>query len=263
MARWLNRHNTYRELVTEHLDGVIDETGAATLRRHLESCSECATELREQSAVRNLLRAEPLVEVPRSFALPCAPRREAAQRASGIIGWAGGGMTAALRGMQVATASAALVLVALIALNVADTGPTRSPIAAPQPEAADAVVPESLSAAAPTLEPDDGGQSTEMAAAAGEEMAPGSLAPEPVVPPVADSTPMPIDEQSRVSQLPDDTSVPMAAPGLDVAPEVAPAGAPVESSRSTLDWALLALGAATAALALGVVALTWSLRRPA
>jgi anti-sigma factor RsiW len=113
-----NRHTAYEQLVTEHVDGLLDEAGEAKLRQHLATCASCAVEVREQQAVRTLLTAQPMVAVPRSFALPYAPR-QAATDESRETGW--------LRGMQVATATAALVLVTLVGVNVVDPTGNASP----------------------------------------------------------------------------------------------------------------------------------------
>lgn len=106
-----NNHARYEALVTEHLDGLLDATGEAKLREHLASCAECAAEVAEQKALLAVLRAEPLVEAPRSFALPYAPRTVEApvSRVSKL-----------LRSMQVATAAAALVLVFLVGINIVE-----------------------------------------------------------------------------------------------------------------------------------------------
>ena len=114
-----NRHSAYKQLVSAHLDGQLDAAGEASLEKHLASCETCAVEIREQSAVRNLLRAQPLVNVPRSFALPYAPTR-AVDPEPGLAARAG----SLLRGMQVATATAAVVLVALIGVSIVGPGAT-------------------------------------------------------------------------------------------------------------------------------------------
>jgi len=54
----------------EHLDGRLDEAGEAEFQAHVKSCAACQVELRELGAVRAVLRAQPMVEPPRSFALP-------------------------------------------------------------------------------------------------------------------------------------------------------------------------------------------------
>ena len=107
-----SRHTAYERLVTEHVDGVLDTAGEARLQQHLATCESCVVEMREQQAVRSLLRTEALVPTPRSFALPYAPRQAAGD--SRVTAW--------LRPMQVATATAAVVLVALVVLFMVATG---------------------------------------------------------------------------------------------------------------------------------------------
>ena len=114
-----SRHTAYERLVTEHVDGVLDTAGEARLQQHLATCESCVVEMREQQAVRSLLRAEALVPATRSFALSYAPRQAAAGD-SRVTAW--------LRPMQVATATAAVVLVALVGVSVVDqAGGERAP----------------------------------------------------------------------------------------------------------------------------------------
>ena len=105
------RRREYEELVTRHLDGLLDAAGEARLQEVLDADSTLAAEARELEAVRALLRAEPLVEVPRSFALPYAPARVVDRPRPGALRW-----------MQAATATAALVLVALIGTDLVGLG---------------------------------------------------------------------------------------------------------------------------------------------
>ena len=110
------RRREYEELVTRHLDGVLDAAGEARLQEVLDADPARAAEAREIEAVRALLHAEPLVEPPRSFALPYAPARVADRP-----------RPAALRWMQAATATAALVFVALIGTDLAGLGAPGGP----------------------------------------------------------------------------------------------------------------------------------------
>ncbi|MCH8974791.1 MAG: hypothetical protein IH869_06920 [Chloroflexi bacterium] len=97
----------YEELVTRHLDGVLDAAGETRLQDLLDADPALAAEARELEAVTAVLRAEPLVEPPRSFALPYAPARVLAAPRPGPLRW-----------MQAATATAALVLVTLIGVDL-------------------------------------------------------------------------------------------------------------------------------------------------
>lgn len=255
-----NRHSTYEMLLTEHIDGVISAADDAKLTQHLSTCADCAVDLREQSQIRTLLRAEPLVAAPRSFALPYAPRTVDTSEPSGI--------TKLMRSMQMATAAAAMVLVALVGLSVMQT----SPAAVTQTSIADAAGSTAESSTAP-----DESLSFAGAAATGQD-----------APPAIESAP-PAETQLMFERAPAasvDTSVPeqgdgtalvptedaqktLASPPLlpdDFVPQPGLAGdtAPTaDNHRTALDWALLAASLATALLALAVVAVTWRARRPA
>ena len=254
-----NRHREYQELLNEHLDARLDAAGEERLRHHLEGCESCATELRELQAVRLLVRSEPMVDAPRSFALPYAPRQAPANAdRAGIAGWVGGGTAAALRSMQVATATAALVLIALIGFNVADTGGTVLVESAALSPAGDAfvapdVAPESAGAAARAADgaerPDSGGAEAPPSLSAAAPLAPDTEGP-------------PVDDPSTDRELTARATEPPLALGAEA--EAAAPVAPLAidtGGRGALDWALVGLGGLTAALALGVVALTWSARR--
>ena len=257
-----NRHSKYEMLLTEHLDGRLDEAGQAALDRHLETCDTCAVELRELEAITSLLRSEPLVEAPRSFALPYAPRQAADEPRT--VGW--------LRGMQVATATAAVVLVALVSLQVADVGSldrqsfssadTTSGAAAAggaaAPEMAAAKDDESTTieplppggTPAPLATPVPGDDGTTMFSVAPPED--GQL--------TLDTATLPTPDPSTRDSVVPETDVEAGTTGLDVE------GAPVlfaaePEERTAMDWALVAMAIVTAALALGVVGVTWSSRR--
>ena len=101
------RRRRYEDLVIRHLDGVLNTAGEARLQQFLDDDPARAVEVRELEAVAALLRAEPLVEPPRSFALPYAPAGVPAPP-----------RPAALRWLQAATATAALVLVTLIGIDL-------------------------------------------------------------------------------------------------------------------------------------------------
>ena len=112
------RGRAYAELVTGHLDGVLDAADEARLDELLAADPARAAEVRELEALTSLLHSEAMVEPPRSFALPYAP---APARAAPRL--------ASLRWMQAATATAALVLVTLIGVDLGGvaTGPTAAP----------------------------------------------------------------------------------------------------------------------------------------
>ncbi|MCH7607757.1 MAG: hypothetical protein IIC94_04215 [Chloroflexi bacterium] len=157
----------YEELVTRHLDGVLDAAGEARLQQLLDSDEALAVEARELDAVTALLRAEPLVEPPRSFALPYAPARAPAPPHRGPLRW-----------MQAATATAALVLVTLIGVDLVVTpaavseAPESSTATAEQAPAASQAAPPSSDALALDAAVSDGIQ--QRAAAPEPEPAPAA-----------------------------------------------------------------------------------------
>ena len=110
MLDWLrNRgHRRYRALLSGRLDGRLDEREQAALQAHLSGCAECRQELAELEATVGLLRRQPQIEPPRSFALAYAPLREAAIPR----------LLRTVRTLQVATGAAALVLVALVTADL-------------------------------------------------------------------------------------------------------------------------------------------------
>ena len=205
------RRRRYEKLVTEHLDGVLDPAGETRLQQLLDSDEALAVEARELEAVTAALRAEPLVEPPRSFALPYAPARVPAPPHRGPLRW-----------MQAATATAALVLVTLIGVDL---------VVAP------AGVPASRS------------EAPESSTATAEQAPAASQAAPPPDAPAIDSAFADGAGQDKVQPFPLTRSL---------APEPEPAPAP---GRSALDWAQLGFALATAALALGVALVSWRAAR--
>ncbi|MDA1036119.1 MAG: zf-HC2 domain-containing protein [Chloroflexi bacterium] len=258
MKLFRNRHSAYEEMVSGHLDGQLDAAGDASLKKHLTTCEACSNDIREQGAVRDLLRAQPLANVPRSFALPYAPVQVVepglSARASSL-----------LRGMQIATAAAAVVLVALIGVSIVDPG------APATPQSLATALESDMGQTGSTTAPESSlGKSTEptpslaieFMAADGPESAP-EIAPPADDALVPDATPAPAVSQD----LPVDSGggigpLVSALPADGAAPEVVNAPATIEA-RSALEWAQLVSGIVTALLAIAVVGLTWSnARRP-
>jgi len=196
-----------------------------------------------------------MVAAPRSFTLPYAPRQVTADD-SRVAGW--------LRGMQVATATAALVLVlvtlvlaTLVGVNVVDPTGDASPSSDAQAlsaalEQADMLekagaegipVPETDGAAPPVARAPE----SEFSTSAPSGFAPEGVTPEGLIP-----------EGGVGGGLFEDGETPMLA-----APPTELLFAPVaDNDRSALKWALLAASAITAVLALSVVTVTWRVRRP-
>ena len=215
-----NTHARYEALVTEYLDGALDDAGEAKLNEHLATCAECAAEVKEQQAMLSVLRATPMAEVPRSFALPYAPP---------VIATSERRVSKLLRSMQVATATAALVLVALVGVNIAQGPSTIQPDTAATQELRTSNM-ESSDAAAKTDQGTLGIQ---------------GIAPSP-------------DAGSSISSF-----APDAQPN-DTSIAASPAPVPQEQagSRNAVEWALIVMSGFTGVLALAVVAATWLPKRP-
>lgn len=201
----------YEELVTRHLDGVLDAAGETRLQDLLDADPALALEARELEAVTAVLRAEPLVEPPRSFALPYAPARVPAPPRPGALRW-----------MQAATATAALVLVTLIGVDLV---------------------------MAPAGVPVGRSEAPELSAATAEQAPAASQAAPPPDAPAIDSAFANGTEQDEVQPFP---------PARSLVPEPEPAPA---AGRSALDWAQLGFALATAVLALGVALVSWRAAR--
>jgi anti-sigma factor RsiW len=241
MARFFNNHTVYEELLTEHLDGRLDAEAEAKLRAHAKGCTACRADMREMEALRGVLRAQPMVEPPRSFALPLTtphPSRQPERAASGqalpgFMRWAGSGSVAMLRTMQMATAAAALVLVALVGLDV--SGVTRQE-------------PQFVVLYGQTDMP--GAQGFRSA----EADPPGMMTlQEPQGDPEGPSQ----DATIATDPAP---AAPMEAPVEVPAPQPVEVVA-VDPGRTAFEWAQLALSGLTALLALGVAAMSWAMFR--
>lgn len=214
----------YEELVTRHLDGVLDAAGETRLQDLLDADPALALEARELEAVTAALRAEPLVEPPRSFALPYAPARVPAPPRPGAL------RPGMLHWMQAATATAALVLVTLIGVDLV-VAPASVPVA----------VSEAAEPSAATPEP---------SAAMAEEAPAASQA----APPSSDA----LELDAAVSDGIKRDEIEPLAPARSLVPEPEPAPA---AGRSALDWAQLGFALATAVLALGVALVSWRAAR--
>ena len=217
MFGWVKNlgHRRYRELLNARLDGRLDANGEARLQSHLASCAECRAELLELEATVVLLRGALQVEPPRSFALPHAPRQDEAM--------AGRRAPGRLRTMQVATATAALVLVAAVSVDLSG-----------------------LTDGATTVGFDEvfTAETEAMGTPAGTEM---MAARE------ADS-----DEEAKSSALAAAEDV-TAPPSAEAAPvdRLAGEGRTAPTGRTAIEWLLIAVALATAVLALAMTAWTW------
>ena len=107
---WLKRftQGNYHERLSEYVDGRLDAEEAAKVEARLAEDHDARTEAAELRAVTDLLHRKPMVDAPRSFALPYAPSRVAGrQRGQG------------LRALSIATATAALALVLVTSVDIA------------------------------------------------------------------------------------------------------------------------------------------------
>ncbi len=169
------RRRRYEELVTRHLDGVLDAAGEARLQEVLDGDPALAVEVRELEAVTALLRAEPLVEAPRSFALPYAPARVTAPPRPWAL------RPGTLRLTQAATATAALVLVTLIGVDLV-VAPASAPALvseAPESSAAEQAPAAFQAAPPPSDAPAIDGAAGDSTLPAGAEVQQRTAAPEP------------------------------------------------------------------------------------
>ena len=169
------RRRRYEELVTRHLDGVLDAAGEARLQDVLDADPALAAEARELEAVTAALRAEPLVEPPRSFALPYAPARVPAPPRPVPL------RPGPLRWMQAATATAALVLVTLIGVDLV-VAPAGEPTGRSEVSELSAAAAEQAPAASQAAPPSSDALALD---AAVDGLQQRSLAPEPEPAPAA------------------------------------------------------------------------------
>ena len=229
------RRRRYEDLVTQHLDGVLDAAGEARLREVLRADPALAVEVRELEAVTARLRAEPMVEPPRSFALPYAPAPVPEAPRPGALRW-----------MQAATVTAALVLVTLIGVDL-----VVAPAGGPEAPASSAVTAE-----IDLDTPADGPEGPKSSAAPAEEAPVELQFAEP--PPDAPA----IDSAVGADIQQDEAEVQDRPLAREPEPVPAPVAQPVGAAGpSALDWAQLGLGVVTASLAIGVALVSWRAAR--
>ncbi|MDE2765138.1 MAG: hypothetical protein OXI25_01730 [Chloroflexota bacterium] len=219
IRRLFRKRDRFDDLLTDAASGRLDADGMRRLDALAAQNAERQAMRDETLALADLLRSQPPVPVPRSFALLTLPEPRRAP--------------ALPRPLQALTAAAAVVLVALIAVDYA-TAPTSGLPATAQLT----VAIEGAQDSAPTSE--------------------SSRAPDDA--PAAASEP---EARSFAEREPEaDSEQP---PGSAEAP--APNGAPPAESESAarewraLDWAVAAAGLATAALALAHLTTAWLARR--
>ena len=98
--RW--GHSRFRDLLSLHIDGRLDESQAAILEGHLAMCDPCREELHTLRATVGLLQALPHAVPRHSFAVTAQPR---VSKSAPAYLW----------GMRAATAMASVALVLVVA----------------------------------------------------------------------------------------------------------------------------------------------------
>src|SRR3989304_2066623 len=113
---WLNRHRRFLDRLSAYIDRELSPGQAGALEAHLASCSACRRHLQELQATVLALRDLPQAQVPRSFALtpeqaarPAAP--PPAPRPAALS-----------TGARLTAASLALVLAAVLVVDIGDLG---------------------------------------------------------------------------------------------------------------------------------------------
>ena len=134
---WRRGHQQYRELLSEHLDGRLDVDDRRRLEQHLATCDECVRELESLRATVGLLQRVPMIETPRSFQLQETPAERAPR-------------PALLWSMQLSTAMAAMLLVALVSADLTGVfGDGTTPLEADVQTGQEQLAEEATSAAPP------------------------------------------------------------------------------------------------------------------
>src|SRR5438132_5903117 len=132
-----------RDELSAYLGGQLDQPTRQAVDDHLARCAECRSELEGLERTRDLLRALPPVEVPRSFAIT-AEMAAAARPVPLVLPPRRDGLFRALRN---ATGAAAAVFVAVMLVNLIGYS---TPVLAPP---SSATVRSSAAAASPPAPP--------------------------------------------------------------------------------------------------------------
>ncbi len=212
------------ELLMRCLDGSLDAAGERELSDAARTDPALAREIAELEGVTALLKAQPDVPAPRSFALPYAPRPATANEGRGLLRW-----------MQTATAATAVLLIALIGADIGGVGRDAERFSA------------------------DPADSMETVGLASDSMAMQSESLTSEAAPVGAADPIPESMRQasgRAASAPDAASEAATAPlALEASDEAELGGDGEATGPSALRWAQLALGLTMVLLALGIVAL--------
>lgn len=230
----------FQSLLTDAASGLLNDAARRRLDELAAADPALQAQVGETLALTALLGSQPMAVAPRSFALPQSAAATA--RRPQPWGW--------FRPLQAMTATAALVLVALIATDLVIVDPasntTTGDMAMTTTQAA-AAEPETAAAGRATgIESMQADGGLESAAPPPDDSAASSPALAPGGSPGADGAlPLPAPEAAK------------AAPG----PIAEVADTTSSPGRSALSWATTIAGLVTAALALAAVAASWRARR--
>lgn len=114
-----SEHQRAKELLSAYIDGALSSEEQALVEAHLDSCEECARNLRTLRRTVEFLGELPVVRAPRSFAIPAA---QPVKR----LGWA-------YAYLRMATALVAVLLVVVLVGDIFLIG--RAPAVVPAPAA--------------------------------------------------------------------------------------------------------------------------------
>ncbi len=103
---WKRGHLRYQALLSEYIDNRLNTADQSHLEEHLRGCAKCSKDLESLQATAGLLRDVPMVETPRSFKLQAAPTEKPGKP---VLLWS----------VQASTVAAAMLLVALVAGDLA------------------------------------------------------------------------------------------------------------------------------------------------
>ena len=226
-----NKRRRREALITERLDGALDDAGERELAAAAAADPELAREIAELEAVTALLRGQPQQPPPRSFALS-APPQPARAPGAGLLQWT-----------QAAAAAAVLALVVLTGADLAGLGGAAGPEpVVPAAEETQAALFEDAGADGLAEAADEPGAALAMTEAADESL------------PTTESFAADGDESAQRGELKADGAESAAQPDEAVDGPSQTAGAEV-GGASALRRAQWAAGAAAALLVVGAVVL--------
>lgn len=216
-------HEGARERLSPYVDHRLSADETAELERHLRDCEACRAELRALQMTRQMLRALPLVRIPRSFTLQSVPKPARLPRSFFLLRTATATALAAFVVLMVLPA-----LLPMAGAPMADTSATQPTPALQAPVAERAAAPRKLSepaASAPLPE-------ATAPAMKSAPAAPAAAPPAPTPAPAARAAPAaaPALAAARAAPTPD---APAGAPPADEPAALAAVG--VETEQAPAD----------------------------